>query len=277
MWQNCEMIPCGKCKGCRIDQANDFATRAALESKLYKQNCFLTITYDNKHLPKNRSLCKKDLQDFWKKLRKKGYKIRYMACGEYGPRTLRPHYHAIVFNYWPTDAKLHSRNILKEPLFTSKELNKIWGKGYIIVGKATYETAAYVARYTFKKSFGITKLTWKNAKKEPEFTTTSRKPGIGAYILKTPIWQTIKKTGNIIIPSKTGPRIKRIPTFLKNKWKDFDNRKEYFKKSEELKKQNLEKTKQTLSNTSLNYWEYSKLLTQLQDEKLKRLDKRGDK
>nr|WAE43903.1 MAG: replication initiator protein [Microviridae sp.] len=62
---------------------------------------FITLTYDDEHLPPNASLVKNDLQLFFKRLRKSlepyKRKIKYFASGEYGSTTNRPHYHMIVF------------------------------------------------------------------------------------------------------------------------------------------------------------------------------------
>lgn len=74
-----------------------WSVRLLHEQKGYDTDCcFITLTYDEEHNPK--TLVPKDLQDFWKRLRKySGLKLRYFACGEYGSKTMRPHYHAIVF------------------------------------------------------------------------------------------------------------------------------------------------------------------------------------
>lgn len=84
-----EWVNCGTCSECRISKSKDWSARCYLESLNWPKNCFITLTYNNENLPKNRSLVKRDLQLFWKNLRKRGYKVRYMACGEYGPTTLR--------------------------------------------------------------------------------------------------------------------------------------------------------------------------------------------
>lgn len=89
-------LPCGKCEQCRIDQSAQKAIRATMEAQKWPKNAFLTLTYSNDKLPAKRSLKKRDLQLFWKKLRKHQWKyykehIRYLACGEYGPATRRPH------------------------------------------------------------------------------------------------------------------------------------------------------------------------------------------
>ena len=102
------IIPCGKCIGCRLDKAQDWATRSLIEAKQWKNNCFITLTYNDKNLPKNGSLYKRDMTLFWKNLRyyhkgaesriykgREEYPIRYFSCGEYGGEKGRPHYQLI--------------------------------------------------------------------------------------------------------------------------------------------------------------------------------------
>lgn len=229
---NCTMIPCGKCEGCQINKANEWATRAILEAQNWPKNAFLTLTYNNDNLPKKRTLVKADLQKFWKRLRK-SEDIRYLACGEYGPKTLRPHYHAIVFNYWPDDAKQYTKNIVGDQLWTSEKLNKIWGKGYVIVGMVTYESAAYVARYVFKKAFGLDKNWNIRHHRTPEFTLTSRRPGLAAFAFDNPkLWDKIRRNDGIILKTKAGVQVKKIPEYLKERWRTKGNREEYYKWSD---------------------------------------------
>ena len=100
-------IPCGQCTGCRSEYSRQWALRNMHEASLYADNCFITLTYNEKNLPQNNSLEKKAFPKFIRSLRKKnkGTKIRYYACGEYGDNFGRPHYHAILFNYIPNDLK----------------------------------------------------------------------------------------------------------------------------------------------------------------------------
>ncbi len=109
-------VACSQCIGCRLDHAGMWASRIEHESSLYDDsngNCFITLTYDEEHLPQDWSLDKSHFQKFMKRLRKRyPQKIRYYHCGEYGENcrhgihtTLcpgcnvgRPHYHAILFN-----------------------------------------------------------------------------------------------------------------------------------------------------------------------------------
>ncbi len=88
-----------------------------------------------------------------KRLREKytGQTIRYYHSGEYGgTNTLRPHYHALLFNLDFKDLE-HFKTINKIKLYKSPILEKIWGNGYISVGRITMQSAGYVARYIMKK------------------------------------------------------------------------------------------------------------------------------
>ena len=95
------VVPCGKCLSCRIAKRREWTMRLWHELPYHQSSIFLTLTYDDDNLPPNASLSKSDLQKFFKRLRKDlsyvDRKIKYFAAGEYGPKTNRPHYHAIVF------------------------------------------------------------------------------------------------------------------------------------------------------------------------------------
>lgn len=272
------MIPCGKCEGCMISKSQDWATRCYLESQNHAVSCFLTLTYSNDNLPKKRTLKKADLQKFWKRLRKAtGKKILYLACGEYGPRTLRPHYHAAVFGWKPTDLKPYKKNPTGDWLYTSKETQKIWGKGFVVVGQITYESAAYIARYVMKKAYGITDEIHLKANKEKEFNLSSRRPALGLWAFKDKKeWEKIKRNNGIFVKTKTGVILKKIPQYLKEKWKNIDNRKEYFKEQEETRARILNDTRTRLDKTSNNYWKNLKQTVEITKKKLKILDKRGN-
>ena len=96
---------CGHCMNCRINYTQMWSLRLIYELSTTSDASFLTLTYNDENYPKDGSLNKKELQDFWKRLRinlQREYhefapKIRYYACGEYGNKTQRAHYHAIVF------------------------------------------------------------------------------------------------------------------------------------------------------------------------------------
>lgn len=269
-----ECIPCGKCEGCKIDKANDWATRAYLESQNHTENAFITLTYSNEYLPEKRTLVKADLQKFWKKLRKHitPQKISYLACGEYGPKTLRPHYHAAVFGYWPKDFQPYKKNEVGDMLYTSKELEKIWGKGFVIVGNLTYESAAYIARYVYKKAYGGEQIPIK-AGKTPEYTTCSKRPAIAkSFYFETYKWNKILRNNGVLIPTKDGLKIKPIPQYLRNKWKE-NARYDYYTWQENQKKTNIQNQTEILSQTSKNFGYYRKQTNEQKKSSLKRLDR----
>lgn len=178
-------IPCGQCIGCRLEKSRQWAIRCSLESQLYENSYFLTLTYDDEHLPASGSLVPEDLQKFLKKLRRyieyhvSDEKIRFFACGEYGDNFQRPHYHAIIYNLAIPDLKRFSTSFNGDTYYTSETINQIWKNGYVIIGQVTFESCAYVARYVTKKITGDQADEHYNGR-EPEFVRMSRRPGIGA-------------------------------------------------------------------------------------------------
>lgn len=179
-------VPCGQCIGCRLERSRQWAIRCVHEASLYDENCFVTLTYDNAHLPDDGSLDKTHFQKFMKRLRKYygNYRLRYFHCGEYGERFARPHYHLCIFGFDFPDKELW-KETSGGKLYISDTLNEIWGKGYCVLGDVTFESAAYVARYITKKITGdkadehyVDKKT--GVLRLPEYITMSRRPGIGS-------------------------------------------------------------------------------------------------
>jgi len=121
---------------------------------MHPKNCFLTLTYDDQHVPSDYSVKLDHFQKFMKRLRKKyQQKIRFFACGEYGDKKLRPHYHAVIFNHDFNDKKqVTIRN--NYPVYTSASLNQLWPAGSHEIGNVTFKSSCYVARYVMKKIGG---------------------------------------------------------------------------------------------------------------------------
>lgn len=146
-------LPCGQCIGCKLDYSRNWAFRCLAEKQMHSESCFVTLTFDNEHLPKDGQLDVRVFQLFMKKLRRKfnGKKIKFFHAGEYGSRYGRPHYHALLFG-----VDFHDRVFLKTTssgsrLYTSKCLSEVWSQGFASVGDVTFESAGYVARYCLKK------------------------------------------------------------------------------------------------------------------------------
>lgn len=148
-------LPCGHCHGCRVDRTSEWAIRCMHEAQMHSDNCFLTLTYSPENLPAPPSVKKKEVQDFLLRLRTHlGHSIRYYACGEYGEKLTRPHYHMLAFGYDPPDKRFHKRSGSGAPIFVSDAMDKVWGLGHVWVGTVTQASAGYVARYVMKKITG---------------------------------------------------------------------------------------------------------------------------
>lgn len=184
-------IPCGKCIGCRLNYAREWALRCIHEARTHDHNSFITLTFNKEHLPKDGSLNVATFQRFMKRLRAgtKKKNLRFFHSGEYGEKFRRPHYHALIFGYDFPDKKLFQKN--KDPalnLYTSQELSKYWPYGFSTIGNLTYESASYTARYILKKINGDMAKDHYAIKDDdgkitgylnPEYCTMSRVPGLG--------------------------------------------------------------------------------------------------
>ena len=144
-------LPCGQCLECRLDYARQWAIRCVHEAKMHPENCFITLTYDDAHLGDNR-LDYRDFQLFMKKLRKlQDEPMGFFATGEYGEKTKRKHWHAILFNYRPPDSRPSRKTSEGHQVFSSARLDETWGLGRTELGSVTFESAGYCARYAAKK------------------------------------------------------------------------------------------------------------------------------
>jgi len=148
-------LPCGTCLLCQEEKARQQAVRIYHESLGYLESSFITLSYRPKDEPPHGGLRYDDLVKFWKRVRehlwqKQRKKLRYYAVGEYGDKSLRPHYHACVFGH----AFVEDRIILKTTphlLWTCPLLAEWWGLGYVSVGALNFRTARYTASYVTKK------------------------------------------------------------------------------------------------------------------------------
>lgn len=201
-------LPCGRCIGCRIIRAREWTVRCVHEASMTQpwqapsalpENAFITLTYNDEHLPADYSVGVHDWQIFAKKLRRSLGKFRYFMCAEYGEETLRPHYHALIFGQ-----SFRADRVLKKSkphkLWNSETLDQAWTDhdgesiGHSMIGNLTPETAAYCSRYCMKKLTGekadayysrTHPLTGEVHQVKPEFVTMSRRPGVGSTWIST--------------------------------------------------------------------------------------------
>ncbi|WGL31493.1 replication initiator protein [Dipodfec virus UOA04_Rod_1143] len=182
-------VPCGHCRACSYNKQADWATRLSFEAKSYpKQSVlFLGLSYNDEHLPENQSLYKRDVQLFFKRLRKfiAPRKCRFFMAGEYGEKHNRPHYHVILFGVTRADLKLFS-DFYSCKLKGTVAFSRLWcDREGSPIGRVTIQDInpvhfAYVAKYSTKKYHGQLGEAYEDYfGRIPEFIQMSRRPGIG--------------------------------------------------------------------------------------------------
>ena len=220
-------VPCGKCAGCLSNQRSDWTFRLKQELKGSHSAYFVTLTYDENKVPQKwveedgvpfpyNTLRKSDLQLFIKRLRtysdreaekyqidRNGSKIqckapplRYYAIGEYGPETLRPHYHGLFFN-------------MSED--SMRNLDKLWKQGFIKIGDVNTASIHYVTKYVINRKQDVPGV-------EPAFSIMSRRPGIGSgYINNVNVCYHRQSQGQKFQVTNEGGIEQRMPRFYKQK------------------------------------------------------------
>lgn len=172
-----EVFNCGKCIVCRKRRSVELAIRCVLHASLYKNNCFLTLTYDEKKEGYHNDFQYEDIQKFKKRLRRKvePEKIQVFNVHEYG-KNRKKHWHLVVFNHDFSDKTLFTVNGGTR-LYTSKTLEGLWPFGFSTIGDVTEASAMYQAQYTQKD--------FKNGNVTNIYKSHSKHSGIGReYFLR---------------------------------------------------------------------------------------------
>jgi hypothetical protein len=202
-------VPCGQCIACRINRRSDWALRMFLESSYWTSCSFLTLTYDDEHLPLQLctvddspvylpTLVKRDVQLFIKRLRKRlgSRKIKFFAAGEYGDHTYRPHYHAILFGV--------------DPVSDYDDVKSSWTAGHIALLPVKDGSFNYVAGYVIDKLNNELGDTFYLGRLRP-FSLCSQ--GLGSRVLDELDLDKVYKDGFIVTCDGKHHRIPRY--FLK--------------------------------------------------------------
>lgn len=193
-------IPCGKCPECVKRRVSAWSFRLQQEEKVSTSAQFITLTYDTKTIPITSkgylSLSKRDLQLFFKKLRKaNAEKIKYYAVGEYGSKTKRPHYHIILFN-----AVLDT-------------IQPSWFQGDVHYGTVGGASIGYTLKYISKKKL-IPEF--ESDDRLPEFSLMSKRLGISYITEATKRWHKADLENRMYNTIEDGKKL-AMPRYFKEK------------------------------------------------------------
>lgn len=173
------LVPCGQCSECLYRRRNEWVFRLSHELITQKnQAIFLTFTYDDEHLPEDRQVSVRDCQLFMKRLRKyyPDKKLKYFIASEYGTRTRRPHYHAIIYGLTVDDTKKAKR------LYANELYKNVWKNGFCYVDIVNIFVIRYVAKYIVKNFMETRRKDYINNMITPPFSLKST--GLGLEYLK---------------------------------------------------------------------------------------------
>lgn len=184
--------PCGKCHLCLRGRKSELMARLVMEGWSHSASICATLTYADEHLPPGGGLSKRHAQLFAKRLRfelaEQGLgPVRIHTVGEYSPKLKRPHYHVIIFGWFPADSVAAGQSRSGRPECSSEQLTRLWGFGRVTFQDFSASAAAYVAKHQASKlrRKGADELAVCDADGSwrwlpPEFELRPLRPGLGA-------------------------------------------------------------------------------------------------
>lgn len=198
-------VPCGKCPECLKRRTASWSFRLEIEALNWPKQHFITLTYDNEHCPisNNRfmTLVPKHLTDFFKRLRKRAGKCKYYACGEYGTKGKRPHYHLILFC---NDGML------------GEDIIKSWPYGDVYFGKVESASIKYTVQYYNKGDWSRSHA---RDDREPEFSRMSQ--GIGkSFLTPAMVRHLLESPDKGYVYNNDGHKI-ALPRYYKSRLFDY--------------------------------------------------------
>ena len=279
------MLPCGQCWQCRLSQSREWANRCVMEFMHQpKDSCwFLALTFAEENVQHLRSFVdsrflslhqvspgeKDDLQVFMHNIRQifsREYDlsgIRFLACGEYGEKRMRPHYHVLLFNapFLQKDLNYKFSNHFGHQYYTSPLLDRAWGKGIVVASPANWTNAAYTARYVMKKQTGENAVEmYESIGVRAPFIRASNNPGIGgnAYQGFDTFFKIDEETGemrlrsNLVIASDGNtPNTCGVPRYFKRLYEKEDpDLLEYYKSERKKAYDIVKQTERQLNGLS---------------------------
>lgn len=249
---NGRLRPCNQCMSCRINQKRRWVGRLLLETQAWEKiglsSSFITLTYSDENLPPGGSLDPGAPRHFIQRFRRLvGSKtVRYFFVGEYGDRTFRPHYHAILFGYGPGFAET---------------VEKAWSMngtplGYVQVGPADKGSHSYVAHYVTKKMTVASDERLEG--RYPEFTRKSSYPPIGRAGLIGLARALNTEKGALVVATKGFPKSFRIQgaiyPFFRKDWDFMVSKAGYSPLDDEIQEQWRQEDRWSLDQKVASIW-----------------------
>lgn len=211
-------VPCGHCVNCLEQKTRQWTYRLMAQNRTtnYNKMAFITLTYDDEHLPENGSCCVADVQKFIKRIRRYydyhggNNDLVYFGCTEYGGEKGRCHAHLLLMgldynDLLPQKSKLASHN-------TKNCLSPFWKKGLLNYGTDVSLQDSRLIRYVTKY---IDKLDSENLYRYCEIMGIEKPKvikslGLGADYIK----QKSGECGDL--PSLNGMKV-NLPPYWKKK------------------------------------------------------------
>lgn len=220
-----EAFPCGKCLPCLVRRKKLWTHRLMLESLCHSDNAFVTLTYADEFVPKDLSLDPATFTLWLKRFREKisPQRVRFYGVGEYGDKSARPHYHALLFGYATC---LRGRSMYSKTRVNCCSqcdlVRDTWGLGHVGLGSVTPESVGYVVSYIVKNMRRTDDHRLNG--RWPEFSRMSLRPGIG-YGALDEITQTLMKYNlddEMLTPTQLGhgKRFRPLGRYLRSKLSD---------------------------------------------------------
>lgn len=202
-------VPCGHCWECLAERRRQWTHRLYWENFFSLSSFFLTLTYDEKHVPQE-GVNKRDCQLFLKRFRKKLGKLRYFLVSEYGDTFGRPHYHMLVF---------FQKKIDMPDMVRATE--ECWKLGFIKVGFVTIQSIQYCSKYCLKErrdfDLSLDPDSGEIVDRNKTFALMSRKPGIGSQLLTIPKWLKDHTAGDGCFKDVVLDKVVNLPRYYRDK------------------------------------------------------------
>lgn len=200
-------VPCGTCQNCLKSMVSQWAFRLEYHARNYNYLDFVTLTFSPEYVPLTKSglqnLEKRPLQLFLKRLRKlNGDKISYFACGEYGGRSSRPHYHILLYGCLSHSYIYESWSMDGNPI------------GNVHLGNNIHNGAIpYTLKYMHKKG---QIPAFKGDDRTPEFRLMSKKIGMTYLSPAKMRWHLADWPNRQYVTHQTGHK-SNLPRYFKEK------------------------------------------------------------